>query len=101
MNKGISIDRCNSVSTPGLSESSDCPACAPMKDRRNADGEKRCRNCRRTLTLDEVALHKKLFNRAADSFLCIFCSAEYFGVTTPLLEEKIRQFKEMGCTLFE
>ncbi len=63
--------------------------------------EKRCRNCGRTLTRDEVSLHKKLFNRAADSFLCISCSAEYFGVGTRLLEEKIRQFKEMGCTLFE
>lgn len=34
-------------------------------------------------------------------FLRMSCSVEYFGVTTELLEKKIRQFKEMGCTLFD
>lgn len=62
--------------------------------------EEYCRKCERALTGDEIALHKKLFNRAADSFFCMNCSAEYFEVTTELLEEKVRQFKEMGCTLF-
>ncbi len=65
------------------------------------DKEQQCRKCGSLLTRDEIGLHRKLFNRAADSFLCISCIAEYFGVTTALLEEKIRQFKEMGCTLFE
>lgn len=65
------------------------------------DKEQRCRKCGSLLTWDETALHRKLFNRAADSFLCISCNAEYFGVGTGLLEEKIRQFKEMGCTLFD
>ncbi len=73
----------------------------PAGEPEGAGREKRCRNCGRALTRDEIGLHKKLFNRAADSFLCISCSAEYFGVGTQLLEEKIRQFKEMGCTLFE
>ncbi len=59
-----------------------------------------CRKCGRPLTGDETALHRKLFNRAAESFFCIDCSAEYFEVTRELLEEKIRQFKAMGCTLF-
>ncbi|MCM1118558.1 MAG: hypothetical protein NC543_04280 [bacterium] len=65
------------------------------------DREDRCRQCGRALTRDEIGLHRKLFNRAADSFLCISCSADYFGVSTELLERKIRQFKEMGCTLFD
>ncbi len=60
-----------------------------------------CMQCRRRLTADEAALHKKLFNRAADRFFCIDCSAAYLGVTRELLEEKIRQFKNMGCTLFK
>ncbi len=63
--------------------------------------QENCKKCGRLLTRDEIGLHKKLFNRAAVSFLCISCSAEYFGVTPGLLEGKIRQFKEMGCTLFE
>lgn len=66
-----------------------------------ADGEKRCGRCGRSLTRDEMGLHRKLINRAADSFFCISCNAEQFGVTTALLEEKIRQFREMGCTLFD
>lgn len=65
------------------------------------DRERRCAKCGALLTRDETGLHRKLFNRAADSFLCLSCSAAYFGVTTALLEQKIRQFKEMGCTLFE
>lgn len=65
------------------------------------DREQPCRKCGNMLTRDEIGLYRKLFNRGADSFLCISCSAEYFSVTTQLLEEKIRQFKEMGCTLFE
>lgn len=65
------------------------------------DREKKCRQCGKALTQDEIGLYRKLFNRAADSFLCISCSAEYFEVSTGLLERKIRQFKEMGCTLFD
>jgi len=64
------------------------------------DEGERCERCGRVLTADETGLHKKLFNRAADSFFCIDCCAAYFGVTRELLEEKIRQFKDMGCTLF-
>lgn len=63
--------------------------------------EQFCRNCGRKLTGDEIGLHRKLFNRGADSFLCIDCCAEYFQVSVKLLEKKIGQFKEMGCTLFE
>ena len=64
------------------------------------DKQKQCRKCGRALTPDEEGLYRKLFNRAADSFLCISCTADYLEVSTDLLEEKIRQFKKMGCTLF-
>lgn len=60
-----------------------------------------CKKCGKELTQDEIGLHKKLFHRGADSFLCIRCCSAYFGVGVELLEKKIRQFKEMGCTLFE
>lgn len=63
--------------------------------------EVRCKKCGRLLDRDEIGLHKKLFNRAAESFFCIDCCGEYFGVSRELLEKKIRQFREMGCTLFE
>lgn len=60
-----------------------------------------CRNCGRKLTGDEIGLHRKLVNRGADSFFCIDCCAEHFEVSVETLEKKIRQFKDMGCTLFE
>lgn len=65
------------------------------------DEDRFCKKCGRKLTGDEVGLHRKLFNRGADSFFCIDCCAEYFQVSVPLLEKKIQQFKDMGCTLFE
>lgn len=65
------------------------------------DNPEKCKVCGRLLTRDEIALHKKIYNRAAVSFFCISCSAEYLHVSTGLLEQKICQFKEMGCTLFD
>ena len=48
----------------------------------------------------KLACIKKMVNRGAQSFLCIDCLASYYQVSKQGLEEKIRQFKEMGCTLF-
>lgn len=60
----------------------------------------KCKQCGRILTKDEVALHKKLYNRGASSFFCIDCSSQYLEVPVSLLEKKIEEFKAMGCTLF-
>jgi hypothetical protein len=60
-----------------------------------------CQTCSRPLTPDEIGLHKKLFCRAAEEFRCIRCNAAYLEVEESLLQDKIRQFKAMGCTLFE
>lgn len=60
-----------------------------------------CIKCGKELVPDEVALHKKLVNRGAEEHMCIQCCADYFEVTVELLEEKIVQFKNSGCTLFE
>ena len=59
-----------------------------------------CRICGRTLVPDECALTKKLINRGAVEFMCLSCLSEHFGVSEETLREKIRQFREMGCTLF-
>ncbi len=48
-----------------------------------------CAGCGRPLTKDEIALTKKLVNRGAESFLCLSCLAEKFGVSEDLLKEKI------------
>ena len=59
-----------------------------------------CKNCGRELTNDEIGLHKKLCGKASESFLCITCLSVYFDVTEDLLRDKIKQFRDMGCSLF-
>ena len=60
-----------------------------------------CKQCGAPLTHDEVGLTKKLINRGCTEYLCYGCMASHFQVTVELLREKVRQFREMGCTLFE
>lgn len=60
-----------------------------------------CKKCDKELSGNDIGLTKKLINRGSTEFLCIDCIAEKFDCTKELLEEKIRQFKESGCTLFK
>ena len=60
-----------------------------------------CKKCGKELSGNDIGLTKKLINRSSTEFLCIDCIAEKFDCTKELLEEKIRQFKESGCTLFK
>lgn len=61
-----------------------------------------CKNCKRELTRDEIALYKRLIFRGAedDECLCITCLADQLHVGEDVLEEKAEYFKKMGCTLF-
>lgn len=60
-----------------------------------------CKKCGKELSGNDIGLTKKLINRGSTEFLCIDCIAEKFDCTKELLEEKIRQFKKSGCTLFK
>ena len=60
-----------------------------------------CKKCGKELSGNDIGLTKKLINRGATEFLCINCIAEKFDCSKELLEEKIKQFKESGCTLFK
>lgn len=60
-----------------------------------------CKKCGKELGGNDIGLTKKLINRGSTEFLCIDCIAEKFDCTKELLEEKIKQFKESGCTLFK
>ena len=60
-----------------------------------------CKDCGRPLTRDEVAVTKKLINRGAMEFMCVDCLARWFEVTPQDIEERIRHFRETGCTLFD
>ena len=59
-----------------------------------------CLQCGRPLTPDETALTKKMINRGASRFFCLSCLAARFDVPEDTLRQKIREFREMGCTLF-
>ena len=59
-----------------------------------------CLQCGRVLEADEIALTKKMINRGAEQFFCLSCLAEHFDVPEENLRQKIREFREMGCTLF-
>ena len=59
-----------------------------------------CIKCGKPLLHDEVGIYKKLVNRAADKFLCKECLAEHFEVDVSDIDAKIKQYKELGCTLF-
>lgn len=61
-----------------------------------------CNRCSKKLHKDEKAVYKRLINRAAaeDELLCRKCLADKLGVTESVIDEKIKHFREIGCTLF-
>lgn len=60
-----------------------------------------CKTCGTNLMSDEIALHRKLFNRAAEKFLCLDCQAAYLDVKREQLEEVIERYHRSGtCVLF-
>jgi hypothetical protein len=61
---------------------------------------KKCRDCDRVLTKDEVALNKKLISPDVQESQCLDCMSESFGCDVADLKIKIDEFKEQGCTLF-
>ncbi len=53
------------------------------------------------LSKNTIALNKKLLGLNIDHFYCLACLAGFLNVTTEDLLDKIEEFKEEGCTLFE
>ena len=60
----------------------------------------RCARCGAPLEKDDIALTRKMVNRGADRFFCVPCLADHFQLAEAILRDKIREFKAMGCTLF-
>lgn len=52
------------------------------------------------LSKDEIGLVKKLLDKNSSVFYCLPCLADYFEVSEEELKDKIEEFKEEGCTLF-
>ena len=60
-----------------------------------------CMTCGRPVSRDEMAMTRKLINRGAAQFLCIPCLARRFDASVQELMDRMQDFKDMGCTLFE
>lgn len=62
----------------------------------------RCITCgQEKLSKNTVGINKKLLGEHVDSFYCMNCLAFYLDVTVEDLYDKIEEFKEDGCKLFE
>ena len=53
------------------------------------------------LSRNEIGLNKKLIGRDIVKFHCMDCLAVYLEISTNELLERIQEFKDSGCTLFE
>lgn len=60
-----------------------------------------CKNCNKPLTTNEIGLYKRLVSMIENEYLCKECLAKHFKCEIKVLDDKIEQYKSMGCTLFE
>ena len=64
--------------------------------------EKECIACGKTpLDKNTVGINIKLLGKSISHYYCMDCLADYLGCTVNDLLEKIEEFKEEGCTLFQ
>ena len=62
---------------------------------------KKCIACgKNDLTKNEIGINIKLLGEKTEAYYCMDCLAEYLGVTTQDILDKIEEFKEEGCKLF-
>lgn len=61
-----------------------------------------CVTCgKEPLVKNEVGITKKLLGESTSVYYCMDCLADYLDVTVEDIEDKIEEFKEQGCKLFE
>ncbi len=53
------------------------------------------------LDKDAIGINKKLLGEGIEKIYCIDCLASYLDTTVDELNDKIEEFKEDGCRLFE
>ncbi len=62
----------------------------------------RCISCgREQLSKNEIGINKKLLGENVKTLYCLDCLAEYLDVSTQDILDKIEEFKEEGCKLFD
>lgn len=61
-----------------------------------------CVSCgKNDLSKNEIGINKKLLGDDVKMFYCLECLAEYLEVTPQDILDKIEEFKEEGCKLFD
>jgi biotin operon repressor len=59
-------------------------------------------SCGKTsLSKNEIGINLKLIDDKATRFYCLSCLADYLGVSEQDILDKIEEFKEEGCKLFD
>lgn len=62
----------------------------------------KCISCGKNfLSKNEIGINKKLLNMKTKNFYCIDCLANFLEVTPQDILDKIEDFKNDGCKLFE
>lgn len=56
---------------------------------------------KRDLNKDTIGINKKLLGKNIANYYCVDCLADYLGCTVDDLLDKIEEFKDEGCTLFD
>lgn len=63
---------------------------------------KRCISCEEEeLSKNTIGINRKLLGEDIIDFYCMNCLANYLEVTVDDLYDKIEEFKDEGCKLFE
>lgn len=61
-----------------------------------------CVSCgKETLEKNEIGINNKLLGEQVESFYCMNCLADYLGVSIQDILDKIEEFRDQGCKLFE
>lgn len=56
---------------------------------------------KKKLDKNTIGINKKLLGKEIKNFYCMDCLADYLECTVDDLNDKIEEFKDEGCTLFE